>query len=114
MTRADLLGYVPPMVAGRLALSLLGCGLFGCVHIPEKIRNEFRDPEPGEVSNFRAGPHGRAPGRDLVGPMPELAPAAQDGGAPDPADGGGPGATSALGDAATSVSVEASADGGVR
>ena len=52
---------------------LVACAALGCVHIPDEIRREFRETEPGEASNFRKGSHGRAPGRDLVGQMPTQA-----------------------------------------
>ena len=62
------------------AIALVGLApLVGCVNIPDNVRAEFRAPDPQERSNFRPGPHGRAPGRDAEGLV--IAPPSSDAGA---------------------------------
>ena len=64
------------VVRGLAVVGVVSCGAIACVHIPDSLRAEFREVGPGERSNFRPGAHGSASGRDLVGPMPTLAPGA--------------------------------------
>ncbi|HQY62764.1 MAG: hypothetical protein IPF92_19185 [Myxococcales bacterium] len=102
-------------VRGLALAGVVSCGALACVHIPDSLRADFREVGPGERSNFRAGAHGTAKGRDLVGPMPSLTRDAGEG-SPDSAapEASAPPAASVAPVGSVAAPVSQPADGGGR